>query len=123
MRREELLLLDIIEAADAIRKFLAGVAIERFLQDDLLQSSVLLKLIIIGEAAARLPAEFRARHRDIEWSDVIGFRNILVHEYFALRWPTVWETATADVPKLRQRVAAVLAAEYPQVKLPESGPD
>ncbi len=113
MRREELYLLDIVEAADAIGRFITGVARERFLADEQLQSGVLHKLTVIGEAASRLPSEFRARHPDVEWGDIVGFRNIVVHEYFAVRWLMVWTTASKEVPELRSRVAAILAREYP----------
>jgi len=119
MRREELLLLDIIGAADAIARFIRGATREGFLGNDELQSSVLLKLIIIGEAARNMPDDVRTRHPEIEWTDIIGFRNILVHEYFSIRWPTVCDTATDEVPSLRKRVAAILVQEYPDVKLPE----
>jgi uncharacterized protein with HEPN domain len=62
MRREELYLIDIIEAADAIQRFLKNVEENTFLKDDLLQSAVLQKLMIIGEAASRLPKQFRDKH-------------------------------------------------------------
>jgi len=121
MRPEELYLLDIIEAADSIREFLRGVDRERFMDDDQIGSSVLHKLMIIGEAASRLPVEFRARHPDMEWGDIVRFRNIIVHAYFSVRWPSVWTAATKDTPALRTKVADILAAEYPEVKLLESG--
>jgi uncharacterized protein with HEPN domain len=120
MRREKLYLTDIVEAADSIRVFLAGVERERFLQDDLLRSAVLQKLAIIGEAAARLSKEFRARHADVEWRDIVAFRNIAVHAYFAVQWSIVWTTATQDVPALRQKVLRVLAAEYPGDEPPKT---
>lgn len=116
MRREELYLSDIVEAADAIQRFLIGIERDAFLQDDLLQSAVLQKLTIIGEAAARLPMEFRKRHPEIEWEDIIGFRNIAVHAYFAMEWAIVWVAATQDAPELRQRVAEIFASEYPDAK-------
>ena len=62
MRREELYLSDIVEAADAIREFLAGIDRAAFLSSNLVQSAVLQKLIVIGEAAAKLSQEFRERH-------------------------------------------------------------
>ena len=113
MRREELYLTDIIEAADAIQQFLTGVQRDTFLQDDLLRSAVLHKLTVIGEAAARLPSEFRDRHPEIEWADIVGFRNIAVHAYFAVEWPIVWVAATQDTPELRDKIADILAREYP----------
>ena len=81
-------------------------------KDDLLQSAVLQKLTIIGEAAARLPKEFRERHSEIEWEDIIGFRNIAVHAYFAVEWSIVWVAATQEVPDLKRRIADILEREY-----------
>ena len=66
MRREELYLTDIIEAADAIQRFLKDVEQNAFLQNELLQSAVLQKLMIIGEVASRIPKEFRDSHPEIE---------------------------------------------------------
>jgi uncharacterized protein with HEPN domain len=113
MRPEQLYLSDIVEAAEAIERFLEGVAREVFLRDELRRSAVLQKLIVIGEAAARLPAEFTARHPEIEWPDIVEFRNIAVHEYFAVNWRIVWVAATTDAPKLQRQVGKILADEYP----------
>ena len=112
MRREELYLTDIVEAADAIRHFVEGIQREDFFDDELRQSAVLQKLIVIGEAAARLPPEFRERRPEIEWADIVGFRNIAVHEYFSMNWSIVWVAATQDAPELRQKIAKVLDEEY-----------
>lgn len=116
MRPEELYLADIVEAADAIQRFVAGGAREGFLQDDMLRSAVLHKLTVIGEAAARLPEEFRARYPEVEWADIVAFRNIAVHAYFSVDWSIVWIAATHDAPQLRQAVAAILARDYPAEK-------
>ena len=113
MRTEALYLDDIIDAADGIARFISDIDKETFLGDDLYQSAVLQKLIIIGEAASRLSAAFRASHANIEWPDIVGLRNIAVHEYFGVSWETVWNTATLDVPVLREHIAAILAAEFP----------
>jgi len=112
MRREELYLTDIVEAADAIQRFVEGIQRKDLIDDELRQSAVLQKLIVIGEAAARLPREFRERYPEIEWADIVRFRNIAVHEYFAVNWSIVWVTATQEVPGLRRKVAKILAEEY-----------
>ena len=111
MRREALYLRDIVEAADATARFLQGMERDSFLGDELRQSAVLHKLTVIGEAAARLPTAFREQHPVVEWRDVVGFRNIAVHAYFAVNWEIVWVTATEDVPMLRDAVARILAEE------------
>jgi uncharacterized protein with HEPN domain len=112
MRPEKLYLLDIVEAAEAIARFCERVDEEQFLRDEIRQSAVLQKLIVIGEAAAHLPGDFRIRHKEIEWEDIFGFRNIAVHEYFSVLWQIVWNTAMQDVPDLRLKIVTILTGEY-----------
>lgn len=108
MRPEILYLTDIVEAADAIARFLDGVEREQFLDDELRQSAVLQKLTVIGEAASRITAAYQHQHPEIHWRKAIALRNIAVHEYFSVSWDIIWATSTQDVPELRSRVAAAL---------------
>lgn len=114
MRPERLYLNDIVEATDAIAKFLEGVQEEEFLENDLFRSAALQKLTIIGEAAARLPEELCQRHPEIPWSDIVGFRNIAIHAYFAVDWSIVWVAATEEAPLLRRQVVEILVHEFPE---------
>jgi uncharacterized protein with HEPN domain len=82
---------------------LADVEEETFLANEVLQSAVLQKLAVIGEAAARVSQELRDEHDDVEWRTITGLRNIVVHEYFAISWETTWVTAQRDVPDLAGR--------------------
>ena len=112
MRSEELYLTDIVDATEAIARFVHGVEREDLNQDELRQSAVLQKLIVIGEAAARLPREFTDRHPDVERADVVGFRNIAVHDYFSVDWSIVWVTAIQDAPAQHRQIARILAEEF-----------
>jgi len=109
MRTERLYLTDIVEAADAITRFLESTEREQFLQDELRQSAVLQKLTVIGEAASHISAETRSQHPEIEWRDIVSFRNFAIHEYFGVNWEVVWVTATLEAPVVRKQVAATLA--------------
>jgi len=111
MRPDQLYLTDILTATADIREFLAGIDRGAFLRSKLLQSAVLQKLIVIGEAAARLSPELREHHPEVEWPDIIGFRNIAVHAYFSIEWPVVWLTATLSVPELREKITAIFPDE------------
>lgn len=117
MRREALFLRDVLEAADAVVGFLAGIDREAFLQSDLIRSAVLHKLTIIGEAAARLPQELRDRYPLIPWRQIVGFRNIAVHAYFSVDWQIVWTAASENVPELRRDVADIVAREFSDLRL------
>ena len=112
MRPEKLYLTDILEAAEAIAHFCEGVLFEDFAGDDMRRSAVLQKLIVIGEAAAHLPDKFCFAHPDVPWQDVTGFRNIAVHEYFAIQWEIVWVAATEDAPMLYQQIQKIVSEEF-----------
>jgi uncharacterized protein with HEPN domain len=122
MRREELFLLDIVQAADAIAESVGDRSFAAFLADRVLRDAVLMRLIIIGEAASQLPNAVTQRYPDVSWPDMIGFRNRVVHGYFAIDWTIVWETATGDAPLVRSQVAEILARDYPTVELPSGEP-
>ncbi len=113
MRPERLYLLDIVEAADAIADHVRGRDREAFFADRTVRAAVLHELTVIGEAASRLPDDFRHRHSEIPWADIVAFRNLVVHEYFGLSWPIVWITATVDAPGLRSKIRAILTSEGP----------
>jgi uncharacterized protein with HEPN domain len=68
-------------------------------------------LEIIGEACRALAADLRERHPQVAWSEIIGMRNILVHDYFGLNLEEVWVTVERDLPTLRQQVRQILEAE------------
>jgi uncharacterized protein with HEPN domain len=114
MRREELYLRDVVEAADAVERFVDNIGIADFIDDEMRQSAVLQKLMVIGEATARISESFRNRYPEVPWADIIGFRNIAVHEYFVVDWSIVWTTATGDVPILRQQMVSILDKEFDQ---------
>ena len=81
MRRDQQRLNDILEALDWIAKGIAGRTEADFLADETLCYAVAQKLTIIGEAVARLSPEITARYNSVPWPDIVGLRNILVHEY------------------------------------------
>ena len=94
-----------------MQDFLDGMDASAFLASELHKAATLQKLTMIGEAAARLSHAFREAHPQVEWRDIIAFRNIAVHAYFAVQWDIVWATAAEDVPVLRRQILEILQAE------------
>ncbi|MBM4368817.1 MAG: DUF86 domain-containing protein [Deltaproteobacteria bacterium] len=107
-RDERLYLQDIVEAVDAVARFVAELERETFAGNDLVRSAVLHKLQVIGEAAAHLGEETRRASPQVPWVAVVGFRNYTVHAYFAVDWDIVWTTATVDAPTIGDAVRALL---------------
>ena len=74
-------LLDIFRSVQAIREYLAGYSHQQFLQDAKTQDAVLRRLLVVGEAAARLTPETCAEFPNIPFPRIIGMRNRIVHDY------------------------------------------
>ena len=86
MRREHFYLQDILEACDMIQAFLASIDASASLASELHKAATLQKRTVIGGAAAHLSQAFREAHPQVEWCDIVAFRNIAVHTYFAVQW-------------------------------------
>ena len=65
MRREELYLRDIVEAADHIARFVAESGLSGFRQSEMVRSAIVQKLAVIGEAASRVSDELQDRHAEV----------------------------------------------------------
>jgi len=101
-------LLDILEAVERIEKY-ADRGRQAIEGDELLQTWFVHHVQIIGEAAAKLSEELRTAHPDVPWAEIVGMRNVLVHEYFGVDVEEIWATIQHDLPRLKPKLAAILA--------------
>jgi uncharacterized protein with HEPN domain len=103
-RTDEAFVGDILTAAASIRDYIYDVTEDDFLangtQSALLRDGVIRQVGIVGEAASKLSPVFRTAHTSIPWRQIIGMRNIVVHQYWEVDLDVVWEVATQDIPAL-----------------------
>ncbi len=107
MRDPKERLRDILDAIAAIERYL-GRGRAGFEQDELLQGWFVRHLQIIGEAVRSLPEDVRAMAPEIEWSKIIGMRNVLIHGYFEIDLDIVWEAASRDALALKPSIERLL---------------
>ena len=81
---------------------------ENLIKDETLKRAFLRSLEIIGEAAKNLSEDFRGKHFEIEWRELTGLRDILIHRYFGVRWDTVWNVIKNKIPPLKKKVETLL---------------
>ena len=111
MRSDDALLLDMLIAARRVERFVEGMTYPEFQDDDMAQSAVIRELQVLGEAARLVSKETRDVLNGIDWRTMIGMRNRLVHEYFAIRLDVVWQTTQDDIPPVIKELTRVVPAD------------
>jgi uncharacterized protein with HEPN domain len=86
----------------------AMVSFEDFAADDTLRRAFVRSLEIIGEAAKKVPDDFRAAHPAVEWRAMAGMRDRLIHDYFGVDFELVWDVVLTRIPELRNQLASIL---------------
>ncbi|WP_105384255.1 HepT-like ribonuclease domain-containing protein [Neorhizobium alkalisoli] len=84
-------------------EFIGDMEQETFLSDIRTQMAVAMALVLIGESAARIMThhpDFPVEHPEIPWSKMRGMRNFVVHDYYELELPVVWDTVRTSLPAL-----------------------
>ena len=76
------------------------MSFDDFIHDDKTIDAVVRNFEIIGEAANRIPEDFKSDHPEIEWRRMIGFRNRIIHEYFGIDYNTVWRIKEENLSEL-----------------------
>lgn len=99
-RESKLLVEDIMDSANKILEYTQGLSFEEFTNDSKTIDAVIRNFEIIGEAANRLPEDFKDTHSNVDWHRIRGFRNRIVHDYFGIDYSIVWEIKQAFLPYL-----------------------
>jgi uncharacterized protein with HEPN domain len=63
---------------------------------------------VIGEAAGRIPDDFKRKHMEIDWDRIRGFRNRIVHDYFGIDYQIVWLIIENNIPELRDLIKKII---------------
>lgn len=92
-----------------------GLAREAYDADENLRLALIHLVQVIGEAARQVSAECSASHPDIPWSDIIGMRHKVVHDYLGVDEDIVWQVVTEDLPKLVAALEPIVPPAAPQI--------
>lgn len=107
MKEDRPYLEHILAAIRKIRLYTADGR-EAFMQDVKTQDAVLRNFEIIGEATKRLRDETKAHRPDVQWRDVAGLRDALIHNYMGVNLKRIWRVVDENLPHLQQAVEDLL---------------
>lgn len=91
---------DILDALAAIQTYTAGLTFAGFANDRKTVDAVIRNIIVIGEAASRLPETIVLQYPDIPWREMRDIRRIVAHEHLGVDRKILWETIQSDLPEL-----------------------
>lgn len=101
-------LLEMLNAMDRISAYVVGMDEAAFIASNLSYDAVRMNLIVIGQAANRLPEAITATEPSIPWRDFIGMRNRIAHGYEDIEPQRIWGTIQNDLPTLQAAVERLL---------------
>jgi uncharacterized protein with HEPN domain len=110
-RNTIVLLNDIVEAIQNIFEFTQAFSFEEYCSDIKTRHAVEHNFMIIGEAVARLPENFKLKQGMINWRQMKDFRNVIVHDYFGIDNSIVWDIIQFSLKDLLQDISLVLQKE------------
>lgn len=98
-RGDEYRIADILDAAEKLSERLQ-VPFETWRGDEDLRLVTERLVEIVGEVARAITPEGREAWPAIDWSGLIGLRNVLIHAYHRIQPDLLWQAATVDIPAI-----------------------
>jgi uncharacterized protein with HEPN domain len=100
-----------LDAARLARMLLEGKKRADLDRDIVIVLATMKAVEIIGEAASKTTAEFRAAHADVPWEEIVGMRHRLIHGYYDINRDILWRTVSDDLPPLIETLERIASAD------------
>lgn len=97
-----------LDCCSEIETAIIGFDEELFVANHILRIAAVKWIEIIGEASVNISADLKLKYNNINWVEIKGLRNIVVHEYFGIKYDLIWEVASEHIPILKQQIQDIL---------------
>jgi uncharacterized protein with HEPN domain len=84
------------------------ISFEDFYHDEEKKRAIVRSLEIIGEATKNIPIDFKLKWTGIEWKQMSGMRDRLIHDYFGVDYYIVWDVIRNKIPALKESIEQIL---------------
>jgi len=81
---------------------------EDFLGNETLKRATVRSLEIIGEATKKIPADFKVKWKSIQWKNMAGMRDRLIHDYIGVNYSIVWDVMKNKIPEMNKQISEFL---------------
>lgn len=111
-RTPQLFFQDILDSIEKIIKYTKTVSYEDFVNNDIIIDAVMRNFEIIGEAAKHIPDEFKEKYSQLPVKEMVGMRNILIHDYLGIDYEFVWQTIQEDLPSAKKIIEKIIEENF-----------
>ncbi len=101
-------LMHIIDSIEKIESYVEDSEYEDFEDNSMMKDACIRQLGIIGEASNRISDEIKNVNQEIEWRQIIGLRNIVIHQYFGVDNQVIWDIIQYNLPNLKSNTIRIL---------------
>lgn len=101
---------DMVGFAEKVVLYTDGLDQEKFVASGLNYDATVHNLILLGEAATHVPDKVRTFAKEIDWKQIVGTRNRLIHGYLGINDDIVWDIIRNEIPVLITQLEALLKA-------------
>lgn len=84
---------------------------EDFMEDETLKRAVVRSLEIIGEASKKIPADVKVKWNTIQWKNMAGMRDRLIHDYIGVNYAIVWDVMKNKIPEMNEQISEIQNGE------------
>lgn len=85
-----------------------NLSFDDFMEDETLKRAVVRSLEIIGEATKKIPADIKVKWNTIQWKNMAGMRDRLIHDYMGVNYTIVWDVMKNKIPDMHKQIAEFL---------------
>ena len=97
----------ILDSINAIESFSKNMKKEKLIFDRLKQSAIVREIEIIGEAVKNISKRLKNKHQEIEWKEIAGTRDKMIHHYFSVDLNIVWDIIKINIPDLKEKISKI----------------
>ncbi len=106
--KEDLVFIEhILDSVSAIENFSKNLSKKELMSNRLKQSAIIREIEIIGEAVKNISKKLKNKHKEVEWENISGTRDKMIHHYFGVDLNIVFGIIKKDLPILKNQIEKI----------------
>ena len=108
MKSNEVFLRHVLDEITFLLEHTRALSFDDFMEDAVLKRACARSFEIMGEAVKNISTDFRRKHKEIDWKNIAGMRDKLIHQYFGVNWDILWDVIKEKLPGVKVHLEKIL---------------